>query len=134
MPVTDEQIRKRLNELLETVDLETTSGKVAALGRSTAMQCPQQYKSDAEVILTALAERKLREMLEGEFQEDLKDRKATLREEVCQCENLECECTPHWHPMLLMIMINGCISSLHKGALSHADSELPRQATGGGGE
>ncbi len=93
MPVTDEQIRKRLNELLETVDLETTSGKVAALSRSAAMQCPQQYRSDAEAVLYALAERKLREMLEGEFQEDLKDRKSTLREEVCQCENLSCKCT-----------------------------------------
>ena len=40
MPVTDEQIRNRLNELLEVVDLETTSGKAAALGRTTAMQCP----------------------------------------------------------------------------------------------
>ena len=46
MPVTDEEIRKRLNELLETVDLETTSGKVATLGRSKAMQCPQEYKMD----------------------------------------------------------------------------------------
>ena len=46
MPVTDEQIRNRLNELLETVDLETTSGKVVALGGSTAMQWIQQCKMD----------------------------------------------------------------------------------------
>lgn len=52
MPVDDEQLIKRLRELLETVDLETTS------------------------------ERKLRELLEAEYKEDLKDRKATIRQEV----------------------------------------------------
>ena len=98
------------------------------------MQCPQQSVSDAGVILTALAERKLREMLEGEFQEDLKDRKSTLREEVCQCENLRRKCFPFCRLMLIMTMINGHESSLHKTALFPADSELPRQATGGGGE
>ena len=40
MPVTDEQIRKRLNELLETVDLETTSGKVAVLCRTRPCNAP----------------------------------------------------------------------------------------------
>ena len=40
MPVTDEQIRKRLNELLETVDMETTSGKVAALRRTRPCNAP----------------------------------------------------------------------------------------------
>ena len=90
------------------------------------MQCPQQYKSDAGVILTALAERKLREMLEGEFQEDLKDRKATLREEVCQCEDLSRKCFLHCRLMLLMIVMNRDESGLHRPALFPADSELPR--------
>ena len=126
MPVSDEQIRKRLNELLETVDLETTSGKGAALGRSTAMQCPRQCKMDARVMLLAVAERKLREMLEGEFKEDLKDRKSTLREEVCQCDDLRRECNSRCHLMLLIIMLSGHELSLQQTALYPADSELPR--------
>lgn len=84
MPVSDEQITTRLQELLETVNLETTSGKAPLPGDSMPLQCPQQCSDIVFNVFDTFAERKLREILEAEFKEDLKDRKAIIRQEVCK--------------------------------------------------
>ena len=84
MPVSDEQITTRLQELLGTVDLETTSGKAPSSGDSMPLHCPQQCSDIVFKVLDTFAERKLREILEAEFKEDLKDRKAIIRQEVCK--------------------------------------------------
>ena len=88
MPVSDEDITKRLQELLETVDMETTSGRTDLPLHGRPCGCPQSGHRSQLKFFRTIAERKLREMLEGEFGEDLKERKAIIRQEV-------------WHPLLL---------------------------------
>jgi hypothetical protein len=84
MPVSDEQIITRLQELLGTVDLETTSGYGPLHGDNTPLQCPPQCHDFPFTVFDMIVERKLREILEEEFKEDLKDRKAVIRQEVCK--------------------------------------------------
>ena len=82
MPVSDEDITKRLQELLETVDMETTSGRTNVPTKGRPAQCPFLGHDTLLKKFFTLAERKLREMLETEFSEDLKERKAIIRQEV----------------------------------------------------
>ncbi len=84
MPVSDEDITKRLQELLETVDMETTSGRTAIPLQSSSCTGPQSGQNGLLKHVCMFAERKLREMLEAEFSQDLKERKAIIRQEVRQ--------------------------------------------------
>ena len=102
MPASDAAIVKRLRQLLEEVDLQTTSGgfftalwtpqssEIQSPDQSSIRMCNFIRRTDLFIWFVPIlklssvctVEKKLRQTLEAELDEDLSGRKALIREEV----------------------------------------------------